>query len=113
MKKRNVGDTFFLVANARWMRGGQVVITKVGRKWLTLDNGSRADSETLRIDGRGMSSPGILYENEQAYIDFRDHLDLCAKIKQRFLSFRAGGEVTPEQAKAIAEILGIKTDGAE
>jgi hypothetical protein len=46
-------------------------VSKVGRRWITLDDPAhpptRFDAETHRIDGRGYTSCGKVYVDEEAY----------------------------------------------
>jgi len=47
--------------------GCEVAITKIGRKWIDLDNGHRVDKHTFYADGRGYSSPGRCYLSREIY----------------------------------------------
>jgi len=60
-----------------------VAIKTVGRKWLTLENGYRADVETLFVDGdgRGYTHPAVCYIDKQAY-------DEAKALEHAWLRFR-------------------------
>lgn len=47
--------------------GKSVTVVKIGRAWATLDNGERVDLRTLKVDGRGYSSPAKCYGSEAEY----------------------------------------------
>ena len=50
-------------------RGFVVKVTKVGRKWITLDNGWRCDRVTGIVDGGAYSPPGKVYATKQFWLD--------------------------------------------
>lgn len=63
------GQTLWLVPS-RYRHSGEpreVTITKVGRKWLTLNNGYRAAVDGLALDGGEYSSPGVCYLTREAW----------------------------------------------
>lgn len=45
----------------------EVSIIKVGRKWLELSNGHRADIKTLIVDDEGYASPATCYISQSEY----------------------------------------------
>lgn len=67
-----VGQT--LVYESRDRRYGPVYetkVTKIGRKWVTLDNGHRINPATLWADGGQYSSPGrcwLSHKDREAYL---------------------------------------------
>ena len=64
-----MGDTLWFVYNKK--RQGnprEIVVSKVGRKWIYFDNGrSRFDLETKRVDAGVYSSPATIYESKEVY----------------------------------------------
>lgn len=64
-QKIKVGDQLWYATTARYERSQLVTVKKVGRKWLTLSNGRRADKGTLEVDG--YPSGASLHESEEAW----------------------------------------------
>jgi hypothetical protein len=65
-----VGQSLWFAPSARWAGAPRsVVISKVGRKWITLGDEGRMDPETMRMDGEGFSSPGRCYLTRQDWED--------------------------------------------
>tara|TARA_R110000868_G_scaffold236522_2_gene490554 strand:- start:679 stop:1029 length:351 start_codon:yes stop_codon:yes gene_type:complete len=68
-----VGDMLWMVESRRGgLNGGRTVtVTKIGRKWATLDFPSwrpyRIDMETWRVDGGEYSSPARCYASEEVF----------------------------------------------
>jgi hypothetical protein len=63
-----VGQTVIFVGAHRHNAGAkEMKITKIGRKWLSLENGYRVDRETLAADGAGYVSPGRAYVTREEY----------------------------------------------
>jgi len=71
MSKFIAGQDLWFVHNRsygnRSMLDGYFTITKVGREWLTLSNGHRADKHTLEVGGKGYASPGQCYLSREIY----------------------------------------------
>lgn len=85
MEKYNVGDTLYCVYFNR--RSPQTVtITKVGRKWLHLSNGYRADIDTLILDGGEYSSPGKCWMSQAEY---KLHVELDKRWKRIAMEFHS------------------------
>lgn len=63
----NVGQTLYWSPSRGHGQKGEVSITKVGRRWIELDNGYRIDKQTMRADGKGYSSPGCCFLSEADY----------------------------------------------
>lgn len=63
------GQKLWMVPHQRYIgEPREVTITKVGRKWLTLDSGHRAAVDGLALDGGGgYSSPGVCYLTREAW----------------------------------------------
>src|SRR4051812_39221275 len=56
-----VGQKLWWVNNRNRPDAYEVVVTKVGRKWATIDDRHRIDLSTLHADRAGYSSPGRCY----------------------------------------------------
>ena len=68
-KQLAVGDTLWFVYNET-RRGNprEIVVSKVGRKWIYFDDGrSRFDLETRRVDAGVYSSSATIYESKEVY----------------------------------------------
>lgn len=62
------GQKLWMVPRHRYMgEPREVTITKVGRKWLTLDNRHRAAVDGLTLDGGEYMSPGVCYLTRQEW----------------------------------------------
>lgn len=67
-RKFTVGQTLFFVGAHRYNSGvTKATIEKIGRKWLTMSNGHRADVETLAADGGNYVSPGQFWPSMKEY----------------------------------------------
>ena len=51
----------------RYLKPGFVKIVRVGRVWLTLDNGCRANIDGLMLDGGDYMSPGACYLTKEEW----------------------------------------------
>lgn len=56
------GEKLWLVLSRRHGGGREVTVTKVGRKWVTLDTGDRFDKNTGLLDGWGYTPMGWSYK---------------------------------------------------
>jgi hypothetical protein len=84
MDKLIVGQTLWFVYYNSYSNsprpGCEVTITKIGRKWIGLNNGHRVDKHTLYADGRGYSSPGRCYPS-------REHHETQVEIRKAWRDF--------------------------
>lgn len=64
MKKYEVGQTLWFVTRET---GREVMITKVGRKWLGIGCLGRINRETLELDCGGYTPTGKCYLSQEAY----------------------------------------------
>lgn len=87
-------------------RKEQWTISKIGRKWITFTNGKRADKETLKVDGKGYSSPGSLWFSEEEFEAKKLRSRLWRKLI-RDLPWSPPGHMTEEKIRQIAEIARI------
>jgi hypothetical protein len=91
----------------------EVKITKVGRSWLTLDNGQRAEIETLIVDG------GHYFSSQKLYLD-REQFDAEMALDQAWRELRRAVDRhirTPttniEAIREAAALLNLKIGDAE
>jgi hypothetical protein len=45
----------------------RLAVSKIGRKWVTLENGERAAIGSRYLDGKGYSCPGTIYLSEEEH----------------------------------------------
>lgn len=80
------GSEFYFVPKSRYRAREYLTVTKVGRKWLTLSNGERADKVTLELED-GWNT-GRLYPSQEQYQAIQAAEDLWrafrAVISQRW-----------------------------
>jgi hypothetical protein len=62
-----VGQQFWFASNKHYRESSVVTVLAVGRKWLMLDNGLRANKVTLEADGGEYSSPGRLVASKEEW----------------------------------------------
>ena len=69
-KQLAVGDTLWLVyIETRQRNPREIVVSKVGRKWIYFDDGrSRFDMETKMVDAGVYRSDAVIYESKEAYV---------------------------------------------
>lgn len=82
-------------------RPRQEEVTKIGRRWITVEGGKRFDADTLQIDGRGYSSPG------RVYIDEADYRETTLLSKQ-WRSFRDALPYDPPKGLTLNRLNDIK-----
>lgn len=87
---------------------GNVEITRVGSRWLSLRNGSRADVETLSVDSGGHEAVGAVYLSEQhwreAIAATWAWLSMWSEVSVRMEAPRG---VSAEDIKAARVLLGL------
>ena len=116
MSEFKVGQKLYVVTSGLRGRGREEYqeITKIGRRWLTLDNRNctrRIDKENLYVDGGQYSSPGRAYLSKEDY----DHEVLLGKLWSRIYNSSSFGSrpkgVTVEtMKKMLDEIEGAKNE---
>ena len=112
MKKQlAVGDTVWLVWNER-RRGAprDAVVSKVGRKWVYIDNGYyRFDVDTWRVDGGKHMSPATIYESKETW-EKEESLEnawrrFAENVRNQYGTVPSGA--TEEAIEQAAKLLGI------
>lgn len=103
-----VGQQLWWVPRVRGSVPGVVEITRVGSRWLSLRNGSRADVETLDVDSGGHDAAGTVYLSEQhwreAIASTWEWLALWAEVTKRMEPPRG---VSSENITAARALLGL------
>jgi hypothetical protein len=62
-----VGQELWFASSKKYRSSCMVTIIAVGRKWLKLHNGLRADKVTFEVDGGQYLSPGKLYATKEEW----------------------------------------------
>lgn len=103
------GQKLWLVPSQRYMGGPyEVTITKVGRKWLTLNNGYRAAVDGLALDGGEYASPGVCYLTREAYEIEKALNDAWSKLRRDIdMARRAPNELTVQCIHDARKLLGL------
>ncbi len=102
------GDSAYIVWNKAVVpRGPQyLLVSKVGRNYLHLENGMRAFKDTGTIDGDGTISPGTVWQARKEYQDYKKRLDIWKDLREYVNIY-----ITPpvsihgEQISAFLELL--------
>ena len=106
--KLKVGQTLFMVKTY----GGNrlVTVTKVGRKWATLNTRHRVNIETLIVDGGNYNSPGKCYLTEAEYRQKIELETTWEKLKNKLNWARLPEGITTTDILEAAKILKIDMD---
>ena len=89
-----------------WSKDEYKKVTKVGRKWLTLEFGHRADKETLRIDGAYERAQ--LYRSEAEYREKQELRRLWREFLKMVDNHRWDPPVSKFQIEKAAIALGFE-----
>lgn len=103
------GQKLWLVPSQRYMgEPHEVTITKVGRKWLTLDNRHRAAVDGLALDGGEYMSPGVCYLTREEW-EFEKALnDAWSKLRRDVdLARRVPSGITVRCIHDARKLLGL------
>lgn len=98
-----VGDKLWYVPAGR-LTGEEVTVTKVGRKWLHLDNWLRADGE--RVYGKHGEIRGRIWESEAAHQE-HEAVGAAWMILRRDIMRGPSPDVTLERIAAARKLLGL------
>jgi hypothetical protein len=104
------GQIVYVRLNERHNAGRTVLVTKVGRKWVTLDNGRwRVEVGGRFLDGERYGSPGEVFLSEDEYkaIAARDCAwSKLARAIER--TRRPTDSVSLESIEQVMKLLGIE-----
>lgn len=109
--KPEVGMEVFIKWSGRHHITGIAIITKIGRKWATLNQcNGRFDISTWRLDGGDYGSPGTCYPSEQEYNDQQAVIAAWTEFRRKAQHLLMPSSVTVEKIKQASELLGITLD---
>lgn len=74
-------ELWWVPSNLRASDPHCVKVTKVGRKWATLDNWERIEMTTLHADGGQFTSPGRCWLSQAEYEAERDRQKLWSEFR--------------------------------
>ena len=109
-KTLEVGQELWYVPSDTRREAKAVIVTKVGRKWATLDNHNRVDMETMDVDGGNYSSPGTCYLDRKAYEEQCRANKLFMEFYRK-LGYCVKRGVTAEDILQAAKLLHIEIEG--
>ena len=92
--------------NSTYRKPCEVVVVKVGRKWVQLDNGYRINAQTFEADGAGYSPPGVCYMNQAIYAAELALNQAWLSLQQALRGPRPAG-VTLENIGEARAVLGL------
>lgn len=118
MSEFKVGDELFCVEHLHYgygeVRCSQCKVTKVGRKWIYLDNDHRMDKETMRLDGGDFNSPGRCYLSESDYRDRQAIVRILHSISNEYRWTMNRDNLPPlEDVKKAARLLRVPVEEGE
>lgn len=104
----NVGDTLWWVPAPRYGVAMEVSVTKVGRKWVTLDNGHRIDLETWTADGGNFMSPGTCWLSREAWERNTVLVQSWERLRRDASNlWRPPRDMTVERIAQVRDLLGL------
>ena len=108
-KKISVGDVLYFVYDDRRQKGRNVVVSKVGRKWIYFDgNRPRFDPVSFYVDGGKYSSPGRIYYCQQDYQDAVDLRSAWDSLRTKISGYyRVPDGVTKEMIEQAGKLLKV------
>lgn len=100
--------TQLYVPKERWTPAKMVTVTKVGKKWLTLSDCTRADKNTLcRESSRGPANGMRLYRSEEDWKNHIKHIGLWRAFKKEVDKFYSNPPAPPGAIHRAAAALGL------
>lgn len=105
-----VGMPVYVVPAERMGRPYEATITAIGRKWITFGNGrmtNRFNAETMKLDGKGYSSPGRVWPSKSEYDESTAINQSWSTLCNLFRNHHKKPDHITEQD--IAEIMGKLT----
>lgn len=108
-KELKVGQALYWVPReTRFRNPREVTVTKIGRKWVQLDNRERIDIESLCADGGQYASPGQCYLSKADYEHAIKLSNNWTALRRDIESlWKAPNGVTLEDMDAVRSILKI------
>lgn len=114
-----IGQALVYVRNDKRIRSEPepVVVTKVGRKWVSFEGGernfaNRFDQATGWVDGGSYSSPGRIYPSMQAYQEELDKEQALEELRRR-LDWRSGKLPDGLTAQRVRLAMGMLLAGGD
>lgn len=109
--KYEVGQVVWVVMTSGWRVGGaprEMEVTKVGRKWVELNNGRyRLEQGERRLDGRsGYGSPGTVYLTRSEWASERIFDHTFYQLQKAVYEMRSTG-LTLQDIRDAAKALRI------
>ena len=103
------GQKLWLVPSHRYMgEPREVTIVKVGRKWLTLNNGHRAAVDGLALDGGEYMSPGVCYLSREAWEIEKALNESCSQLRRDVdMAHRVPDGLTVQSIHDARKLLGL------
>ena len=92
------------------MKGREVTVLKVGRKWAELDNGERIDLETLISDVGRYAPNGRCYLSQEAYKQAEALVQAWIKLKRDLQYGRIPEDVTIGDIELARLLLGMTSN---
>ena len=109
-QKLTVGQELWYVSRRRYSTNKWVTVTKVGRKWATLDTGQRIDIETWEVDGGGYTSIARCYLSVGECEDERELEDLWRLLRDRTSRFTVPDGLTAEDVRKAMALLKLEIE---
>ena len=89
--------------------GGEIEVTKVGRKWAELDKGRyRVEIGSAQIDGGNYSSPGRVWPSKADADAYQDLRKAWSDLRRGVVSYSPPEGLTLEAIAKAREVLGLK-----
>ena len=106
--KFEVGQVVFVVRNDNRRSTYNATVTKVGRKWVYINEHQRFDPQTKLIDGGNYQSPGRVYLSRDEYDETVTRANAWRDLRSEVqYLYSAPNHLTTERIQAIlAEIKG-------
>lgn len=105
-----VGQTLWLVVDHGRALSREVTVSKIGRRWATLDQTGmrlRIDKETLGVDGDDFWSPGRCWLSREAYEIDRETRHCWALFRDAVSRRKLPLSASAEDIRQAAKLLGI------
>jgi hypothetical protein len=101
------GQTVWLVLSDNRHTCRPARITRVGRKWATLDDGNRFDVTNGLLDGRNYSSPGRVWLSSEAHAQHVELVKSWRQLNSATDAYAPPAGLTLERIAQARELLGL------